>query len=503
MSTPALKIAQSEGCWVDGRARYFRYRHNQLVGLYNLISSNRTSFVESIREDSGKSELEATVEVAVVLRHLKATYEAIPFDALAQRVKSLKMSGTLERPAGFVAVYGHWTAPLDSVLSPLGAAIAGGSVVVSVLKLDVEAKATYELLCKLCKGAIDTTAYPILLGSASVVEQTASASFTSYHATSTDMGFRKRIQTLAAGNSASLTMLPEKLGHNVCIVSKTIPQQDLASVAEQVCRSNFGCVGGQGLSATSIVLVHEAIHDRFAQEMVKATRQLFPRSGNGWKDVAKFQATAGEYEALSQSLMGHNVICGGEYDKNFGTFAPTIVESVKPDSVLLVRSRGTPVVPLVPFTSTETAIAVAQERLGHSLYVFGTELEADYFANELRPSIVSHGAIPLDQLVGVMPSSTVTNNGIRWPISLFVRSTSIVQQHPGVDDLIMPPYGAWHIGAIYSKLLPAPRVLAVRRKRHSASVGRNFFLQGAFLSLSVIGTTVVAAGILAYHVFLR
>lgn len=273
------------------------------------------------------------------------------------------------------------SAPLDSVLSPLGAAIAGGSVVVSVvssgstdflikpnwyalnqLKLDVEAKATYELLCKLCKGAIDTTAYPILLGSASVVAQTASASFTSYHATSTDMGFRKRIQTLAAGNSASLTLLPENLGHNVCIVSKTIPQQDLASVAEQVCRSNFGCVGGQGLSATSIVLVHEAIHDRFAQEMVKATRQLFPRSGNGWKDVAKFQATAGEYEALSQSLMGHNVICGGEYDKSFGTFAPTIVESVKPDSVLLARSRGTPVVPLVPFTSTETAIAVAQER---------------------------------------------------------------------------------------------------------------------------------------------
>lgn len=84
-------------------------------GRPDLISSNRTSFVESIREDSGKSELEASVEVAVVLRHLKATYEAIPFDALAQRVKSLKMSGTLERPAGFVAVYGHWTGECTAV----------------------------------------------------------------------------------------------------------------------------------------------------------------------------------------------------------------------------------------------------------------------------------------------------------------------------------------------------------------------------------------------------
>jgi aldehyde dehydrogenase (NAD+) len=263
-------------------------------------------------------------------------------------------------------------------LSPLGAAIAGGNIVVSVVssrstglpevsvptkfKLDVKAKATYELLCKLSKGAIDTTAYPILLGSASVVEQTASASFTSYHATSTDVTVRKRIQSMAAANSGSLTLLPDTLGHNVCIVNKTISQQDLGSVAEQVCRSNYGCVGGQGLGATSLVLVHEAIHDLFAKEMVKATRQLFPRSGNGWKDVAKYQATSGEYEALNQSLDGHSVICGGEFDRSVGAFAPTVVEGVKPDSALLARSRGSPVIPLVPFTSTETAIAVAQER---------------------------------------------------------------------------------------------------------------------------------------------
>jgi hypothetical protein len=120
MSTVQTKIAAAAGCAADHRGVYYRFRQFQLGALYSesnptaeltadTISSQRQAFIAAVAADAAKSEFEAALEVTLVLRHVKALFEATDFDALTAAAARHKAAGTSKSPAGLVLIIGHWT----------------------------------------------------------------------------------------------------------------------------------------------------------------------------------------------------------------------------------------------------------------------------------------------------------------------------------------------------------------------------------------------------------
>lgn len=225
---------------------------------------------------------------------------------------------------------------------------------------------TYELLIQLSPRQYDVEAYPVLLGTEAVINKALSFRFNSYYGTVTDHGLRQQLVTAATRADATIKVLPSATNirkHNIAIVNKTIPESQLVQVAREVCRASFGCVGGQGLGHVSVVLVHGERHDAFSREMVRATRHLFPSSGRhaGMRDLCPLNVTETEISTLGAAVKEGNLVCGGEWDAATGWFAPTILENVNVKSSLLATPLAGPILPLVPFHSTEEAIRIAQD----------------------------------------------------------------------------------------------------------------------------------------------
>lgn len=83
-----------------------------------------------------------------------------------------------------------------------------------------------------------------------------------------------------------------------------------------------------------------------------------------------------------------------------------------------------------------------------------------------------------------------------------------VHEHAKGDEGIFAPYAKWQIELLRKTLLPVYiKELKLKLKPHSNIIRRVFFLQGLFLSLSVIlGTTAIAGsygGFRAFRYFFR
>lgn len=94
------------------------------------------------------------------------------------------------------------------------------------------------------------------------------------------------------------------------------------------------------------------------------------------------------------------------------------------------------------------------------------------------------------------------NSAIRWVPSMFERPIRI-HEHVKGDEDIFAPYAMWQIELLRKSLLPGfMKQLKLTLKPHSNIIRRVFFLQGLFLSLSVIlGTTAAVGGYGSFRAF--
>lgn len=83
----------------------------------------------------------------------------------------------------------------------------------------------------------------------------------------------------------------------------------------------------------------------------------------------------------------------------------------------------------------------------------------------------------------------------------FERVISVDTPQSKVDSSISPPYASWQLEALRKAYLPsAAQALRIKLKPHANTIRRVFFLQGLFLSLSlVLGSTASVGGFFLYR----
>ncbi|MEY4069589.1 MAG: hypothetical protein RL721_203 [Candidatus Eisenbacteria bacterium] len=179
---------------------------------------------------------------------------------------------------------------------------------------------------------------------------------------------------------------------------------DLQLAADAIAWGAFGTTG-QRCTATSRVIVHERVHDRLVDEVVRRAKQL--KLGDGLQDgvqmgplvnakqlerVSGYMKVAAE-EGVKVATGGVRA-SGGALDRGF-FFEPTVLTGVKPGMRVAQEEIFGPVVGFLPVRSLDEAIAVNNDTpFGLSSAIFTADVNAAFTAmRDLTTGIVyvNHG----------------------------------------------------------------------------------------------------------------
>ncbi|MBI4466931.1 MAG: aldehyde dehydrogenase family protein [Acidobacteria bacterium] len=168
-------------------------------------------------------------------------------------------------------------------------------------------------------------------------------------------------------------------GKNPVVV---LEDADLELAATSTVMGAFGSTG-QRCTATSRIIVTEAIADKFVQMLLERTRQL--KVGNGAEpgtqvgpsvDEAQFNKVQ-EYLEIGKRegklLCGGERLRGGAYDKGYFT-APTLFDHVRPDARIAQEEIFGPVLSVIRVKDFDEAVRVASNiRYGLAASIFSTD----------------------------------------------------------------------------------------------------------------------------------
>ncbi|KAI8248188.1 hypothetical protein K4K56_011126 [Colletotrichum sp. SAR 10_98] len=246
---------------VDGRAEGIRFRQDNLISLHEELRKESAALCAAEEKDSGASKTEVEVEHFLSMEAVRHFYESLDFGKELDTeylVAHGKDNTTRRTGAGLVIIRPTTYTRLFSILSPLAAAIAAGSVVAleqledTLLQLD-------SILRSVLPRALNQNAFCItkkitdhsLLDSAILVDQTGAAPSASH------------VNHFVSSNTARA----------IAIVDRTA---DIEAAAGAITAARFG-FGGQSPYAPDLVLVNEYVKKEFFEACSKHASLAFAR----------------------------------------------------------------------------------------------------------------------------------------------------------------------------------------------------------------------------------
>ena len=415
-------ISAAEACFAQTRKMPVYDRVAILRAMAAGLKARRDEVVTMVCREAGKPIRESEVEVDRGVFTLETAAEeakripgeVIPLDLLPS---SKGRFGVVRRfPIGPIAGISPFNFPLNLALHKVAPAIAAGNPI--VLKPPSKDPLTMLLVAEIAeqaglpKGALSVLPMDREVGDALVADDRFKLlSFTG----SPDVGWDMKRR---AGKKPVVL----ELGGNAGVVV-----DEDADLAYAVNRVAFGAFAYAGQVCISVqrVFVHEAVYDRFRDDLVAQSRAI--RTGDPLDratdlgpmidDKAAQRAQAWIEQAVGE---GARVLCGGRADGRF--FQPTVIENAHPESFVCSREAFAPLVTLFKVPNFGNAI----QRVNDSVY----GLQAGVFTNSLEHALVAFEEIEAGGVIvndvptyridhmpyGGVKSSGLSREGIRYTI---------------------------------------------------------------------------------------
>jgi aldehyde dehydrogenase (NAD+) len=225
-------------------------------------------------------------------------------------------------------------------------------------------------------------------------------------------------------------------GKNAQIV---LPDADLDLALEGVLWGAFGTTG-QRCTATSRLLLHESIHDRFVDELVGRAREL--RLGNGLAAETEIgplinQAALDKVSSYIPVARAEGIVrCGGEVARGEGLdggffFQPTVVTGIQPGSRVATEEIFGPILSVMRFKDFDEAIRINNEvRYGLSSAVYTSDVQVSFRAFQELDNGITYVNAPTIGAEAHLPFGGVkeTGNGHReggWEVYEFYSETKV------------------------------------------------------------------------------
>jgi len=356
-SLPFLSAAR--GYFNSGATRSYEFRKAQLQKFKETILANEAPINQALYADLKKSSEEAwaselgllMAEINVTLKHLRQWMQ--PVSAGTDLVNLPSTSKIYRDPLGVVLIIAPWNYPLQLLLIPLVGAIAGGNC--AVIKPSELAPATAAVIEKIITEAFAPEHVKLVQGDGAAVIPAMMNAFRFDHVFYTgSIPVGKIIYQLAAKDLVPVTL--ELGGKSPAIVEA---DAHLSSAARRIVLGKFLNVG-QTCIAPDYLLVHASVKNDLAEKIKKEIVNFYGADASSSYDYGKI-INERRFDKLVSYLDQGKIICGGQHDKQKLFIAPTLLENVSMDSVLMKEEIFGPLLPVHSFTTTEEAMQIVQQ----------------------------------------------------------------------------------------------------------------------------------------------
>ncbi len=437
--TVALAVDAAREAWPRWRRTPYRERLRHLAAVAAAISERHVEIAAAMSLETGKSRLEAVVEVQEAIELIEAYSKDMErHDGFVQPLRSLspaEHATEVLRPYGVFGVIAPFNFPLALAVGMAAAALIAGNTV--VVKPSEEAPWTGALLAEaLLAGEVPAGVFNLVHGGPATGRALAQAPVDGIAFTGSAEVGREIARELAAGPYAR-PALTEMGGKNPAVVT---PSADLAAAAEGLARAAFG-LSGQKCSACSRAIVLDSAHDELVERLCAFTATL-PVGDPAEREaflgpVVNAQAHRRFGESVAAARRDGRVAIGGGQPRPEGWFVePTIVRDLPLGHPLTRRELFLPLLTVTRVATLQEAIAeVNATDYGLTAGIFSSEPhEIERFFDETQAGVLyvnrragaTTGAWPWAQSFCGWKSSGTTGKGALGPYYLpqFMREQS-------------------------------------------------------------------------------
>lgn len=372
----AVLAAQAAG--VDWARRSAKERSAVLRTWFEAIVRRQDDLAALLTAEQGKPLAEAKAEIAYGASFVEW------FSEEAKRVygetipgpQADKRSMVLKRPVGVVGAITPWNFPAAMITRKVAPALAAGCTV--VLKPSELTPFTALALARLAQeSGVPPGVFNVVTGDAAAIGRVltnhpAVAKFT--FTGSTAVG-----KLLTAQCASTMKRVSMELGGNAPFI--VFEDADLERAVEGVIAAKFRNTGQTCVSANRL-LVHDAVHDRFA-EMLTARAEAFV-IGDGLAGLThqgpliSVAAARKVAEHVDDAVRkGAQVLTGGRaHPAGEAFYRPTVLAGAAPSMRLAQEETFGPVAPIFRFSTEEQAVGLANAtRSGLAAYAFTRDLD--------------------------------------------------------------------------------------------------------------------------------
>ena len=353
----------------SGKTRSYAFRREQLIKLKNAVRKFEEPLHEALYADLKKSPEECWVtetgflqaELSNAIKNLKRWMqpELVPTNLL--NIPS--SSRVMKEPLGVVLIIGPWNYPLMLLLTPLVGAIAAGNC--AVIKGSEFAPATVSVIRQMMEENFDKE-YIFFQDGDGATEIPAMMNHFSFdhvfYTGSTAVG--KIIYRMAAERLVPVTL--ELGGKSPCVVES---DAHIKVAARRIVQTKFSNAG-QMCVAPDYVLVHAGIKEKLVAALKEAIGRFYGEQPEESYNYGKI-INEKQFSRLIAYLDQGTIVHGGRTDKQRLFIEPTILDNVPLDAPVMQDEIFGPVLPLIPFQTSEEALAViAKHKNPLAFYVF-------------------------------------------------------------------------------------------------------------------------------------
>ena len=366
-------VAAQRAYFASGATLEYEFRRKQLQRLAKALKEWHKPLCEALWHDLHKSEQEAVLtETSIVagevhnhLKHLKSWMR------VERRSTPLKMmpsrSRIISEPLGSALIIAPWNYPVQLLLNPLVGAISSGCT--ALLKPSPYVPQVSKVIEQMIKATFEERYVAVVQGNREVNQQLLEQRFDIIFFTGSPSLGRKVME--AASKNLTPVVL-ELGGKSPCIVDVG------ADIELSARRIAWGKTlnAGQTCIAPDYLLIHTSLQEQFVEAFRKALRSLHGKDIQKSKHFVRM-VNSKAFDRVVSYLDDGRVVVGGKSDREELYIEPTLLADVKSDSAVMQEEIFGPVLPMIPFDTTEQAMAFVTEREKPlALYYFGREEQA-------------------------------------------------------------------------------------------------------------------------------
>lgn len=428
-----LRLAQSNWQAIGVQQRCLILKQWQ-----QAVSENAEAIIEALSIDTGRrliSEFEVHGLIGMIERWAARAPELLePAEAANSKMApSVSVRHKLV-PYSLVGVISPWNFPMTlSMIDTIPALLTGASVLLKPSEVTPRFIAPLQKTIDQVEGLKDVLNI-VTRGAETgiaIIDNVDSICFTGSVPTGRKVGMQ-----------AAKNFIPAFLelgGKDPAIV---LASADIDNACNAILRSAAGSTG-QACQSLERIYVHESIFADFVSRITSkasATKYNWPTLNEGQIGPLIFAAQAEKIQAQIEQAVtaGAKVHCGGKLEHHDGGcwIAPTVMTNVDHTMQIMTEETFGPIIPIMPFQSTEQAIQLANDSIyGLSGAVFGSDHEEiNTVAEQIEVGAVSINDASLTALVNDAEKNSFKLSGIGGSrmgesgFTRFLRKRAILQQ---------------------------------------------------------------------------